>query len=126
MAYCHSYLHGRFTFQYLFICITCIHIACNLSFSLTLHKYIITTHINVPLPYLDVKLVIDKTYMLAYYMSDPIWETVSKLKSINSSRAITFSPPHSLIHITKSRNMFLNICILLAGDIHMNPGPPIL
>ena len=59
-------------------------------------------------------------------MSDPIWETVCKLKSNCSSRVITFSPPHSLIHITKSRNIFLTICILLAGDIHMNPVPSIL
>ena len=79
------------------------------------------THSNVPLPYVDVKHVINKNYM-----SDPIWETVSKLKSNSSSRAITFSPPHSLIHITKSHNMFITICMLLAGDIHTNPGPLIL
>jgi len=126
MAYCPCYLHRRGTFQYLFITITCIHIACNLSFSLTLHTFFITTQRNVPLSYVDVKVVINKNYILAYYMSDPIWETVCKLKSNCSSRVITFSPPHSLTHISKFCNMFLTICILLAGDIHMNPGPPIL
>ena len=30
------------------------------------------------------------------------------------------------MHIIKSRNIVLIICMLLACDIHMNPGPPIL
>ena len=59
-------------------------------------------------------------------MSDPIWDTVSKLKSNSSGRTITFSPPHSLINITKSRNICFAICLLLADEIHMNPGLPIL
>ena len=44
----------RFTFQYLFIFITCI------------------THRNVPLRYVDVKLILNKNYILAYYLSDSI------------------------------------------------------
>ena len=59
-------------------------------------------------------------------MSDPIWKTFSKLKSNCSGRAIPFPLPHSLIHITRSPNIFLTICMLLAGDLHMNPGPHIL
>ena len=96
----------RFTFQRVFIVITYIHIV-----PLTLYKYFIITHINVYLPYVNVKLALNRYYILTYYIFDPIWETV----------------PHSPIpHITKSRNILLTICILLAGAIHMNPGPPIL
>ena len=55
-------------------------------------------------------------------MSDPIWETVSTLKSNRSSRVMTLLPHHSPGQITKSRNICFTICILLAGDIHMNPS----
>ena len=37
---------------------------------------------------------------MAYFISYPIWETVSKLKSDSSSRVITFTPAHSHIQIT--------------------------
>ena len=73
-----------------------------------------------------IKIVINKNLILVYYMPDPIWETVSKLKSVSSGRAITFSPSPSLIHLTKSRNMFLGICFLLPDGIHLNPDPPTL
>jgi len=92
MSCCPSYLHSRFTFQYLFICITYIHIACNLPFNHYTQKWILSGKVEV------------------YYFQQ-------------SDNFLTYSQS---VHINKSRNMFLTICILLASDIHTNPSIPIL
>jgi len=74
------------------------------------------------------QLVINKLYE-RYYCNNALGllklYICLSMKSRHSG-LITSSPPHSIIHVTKVRNMFLTICIILADDIEMNPVPPIL
>ena len=51
--------------------------------------------------------MLNKNDGLAYFISDSIWETVSKVKSNSSRRVITFPHWHSRIHITTCQNCVL-------------------
>ena len=114
--------HSRCIFKYSRFMLACLHITSRLNHELkSFHSN--TTEID----YVNNKARIDTNSITTYYLYSPIWKTIAQLKCLrsNSSTGLLITPPsYKPRSNNKTATKFtVLLCIILSGDIQLNPGP---
>ncbi|KAK2172998.1 hypothetical protein NP493_911g00008 [Ridgeia piscesae] len=113
---------SRCTFKYSLFMIACLYATCRFNHQLKRsHNNITETdHINNK----TSKRITNS--ITSHYMYSPIWTFIAQLKCLrsNSSTGLPTTPPPYKPRSNKTATTFtLLLCIILSGDIQLNPGP---
>ncbi|KAK2140437.1 hypothetical protein NP493_5789g00003 [Ridgeia piscesae] len=114
--------HSRCTFKYSLFMIACLYATCRLNHQLK------CSHNNITeTDHIDNKTSKGNTNSItSHYIYSPIWNTIAQLKCLrsNSSTRLSTTPPPYRPRSNKTATTFtLLLCIILSGDIQLNPGP---
>ena len=99
----HHHTHSRCILKYSLFMFACLHITSIFNYELK------SFHSNT-----------------TYYLYSPIWKNIAQLKCLrsNSSTGLLITPtPHKLRSNTTATKFTVRLCIILSGDIQINPGP---
>ncbi|KAK2157011.1 hypothetical protein NP493_1918g00001 [Ridgeia piscesae] len=113
---------SRCTFKYSLFMIACLYATCRLNHQLK------GSHNNITeTDHIDNKTSKGNTNSItSHYIYSPIWKTIAQLKCLrsNSSTRLPTTPPPYRPRSNKTATTFtLLLCIILSGDIQLNPGP---
>ncbi|KAK2176218.1 hypothetical protein NP493_675g02000 [Ridgeia piscesae] len=102
--------------------IVCLYATCRLNHQLK-HSHNNITETD----HIDYKTSKENTISItSHYIYSPIWKTIAQLKCLrsNSSTRLPTTPPPYRPRSNKTATTFtLLLCIILSGDIQLNPGP---
>ena len=110
--------HSRCIFKYSLFLLACRNITPRLNHELKSN----TTEID----YVNNKARKDTNSITTYYLYSPIWKTFAQLKRLrsNSSTGLLITPSPYKHRSNKTATTFtVLLCIILSGDIQLNPGP---
>ncbi|KAK2171933.1 hypothetical protein NP493_1014g01000 [Ridgeia piscesae] len=113
---------SRCTFKYSLFMIACQYATCRLNHQLK------RSHNNIPeTDHINNKTSKGSTNVItSHYIYSPIWKTIAQLTCLrsHSSTELPTTPPPYRPRSNKTATTFtLLLCIILSGDIQLNPGP---
>ena len=110
--------HSRYIFKYALFLLACLHTTSRLNHELKSN--------TIEIDYVNNIARKDTNSIPIYYLYSPIWKTIAQLKCLisNSSTGLLIIPPPHKPRLNKTATHFtVLLCIILSGDIQLNPGP---
>ena len=106
--------HSRCIFKYSLFMLACLHIISRLN------------HEMKEIDYVNSKARKDTYSTTTYYLYNPTWKTIAQPKCLrsNTSTGLLITPrPYKPRSNKTATNFTVLLCIILSGDIQLNPGP---